>query len=163
MLADPVALQGFEAVPGRNAKIIQPSLLDHLGLVAAATRQLEVFAVRHGIACSIDATASPLPIGPEQGIAAYRILQEALTNIARHAQATKIQVAIRLDGDTLHIAVVDNGIGISQEQLSRPSIGLLGMRERARETGGHLEIGPGLNGGTVLRLTLPPAGSAQHD
>lgn len=136
---------------------LHPSLLDHLGLVPAVTRQLELFGTRHGIACSIDATASPLPINQAQGIAAYRIVQEALTNIARHASATRVQLAIRLDGRILHLAIADNGRGILPAELEQPSIGLVGMRERAREVGGHLEISPGLDGGTVLRLMLPPA------
>jgi PAS domain S-box-containing protein len=164
-IANDIAGQTQEAIDAvrQISEALHPGLLDHLGLVAAATRQLEVFAARHGIACSIDATDSPLPIGPAEGIAAYRIIQEALTNIARHAQASRVQVAIRLDGETLHIAVVDNGVGIAQEELVRPSIGILGMRERAREAGGHLEIGPGLDGGTVLRLTLPPAAEGRRD
>lgn len=136
---------------------LHPSLLDHLGLAAAARRQLETFAVRYGIACTMDATESPLPISHAQGIAAYRIYQEALTNIARHASATRVQVAIRLDGDTLHLAVVDNGCGISPRQLEHPSVGLTGMRERALEAGGYLEISRGMDGGTVLRLILPPS------
>ena len=139
------------------SETLHPSLLDHLGLVAAATRQLEVFALRHSMACSMDATEAALPISQAQALAAYRIFQEALTNVARHAQATRVQVAIRLDAETLYLAVMDNGIGIAQAQLSNPSIGILGMRERAREVGGHLEINPGLGGGTLLRLTLPPA------
>ena len=60
----------------------------------------------------------------------------------------------------LHVAVADNGSGITPAELERPSIGLVGMRERARDAGGHLEISPGLDGGTVLRLVLPPDGGA---
>jgi len=142
---------------------LHPSLLEHLGLAAAARRQLETFAVRYGIACTMDATESPLPINHAQGIAAYRIFQEALTNIARHAEATRVQVAIRLDDRTLHLAVVDNGRGIAPELLEHPSVGLTGMRERAREVGGHLEISRGLDGGTVLRMILPPASFAPDE
>ncbi len=157
-IADGIVDLAREAIDSvrQISETLHPSLLDHLGLVPAVTRQLETFAVRHGIACTINATESPLPISKAQGIAAYRIVQEALTNIARHAEATRVQVAIRLDGPTLHIAVTDNGTGISQAQLERPSIGIVGMRERARDAGGHLEISPGLDGGTLLRLTLPP-------
>lgn len=141
---------------------LHPSVLDHLGLAAAARRQLEAFAVRYGIACTMDSTESPLPITPAQAIAAYRIFQEALTNIARHSGAKRVRVAIRLDGKTLHLAVVDDGSGIAPEQLERPSIGLTGMRERAREAGGFLEISRGLDAGTVLRLILPPTAAYQE-
>lgn len=158
-----LAREAIDAVR-QISETLHPSLLDHLGLVPAVGRQLDVFAARHGIACGIDATASPLPINRAQGIAAYRIVQEALTNIARHAEASRVQVAIRLDGRTLHIAIADNGRGIAPAELERPSIGLVGMRERAREVGGHLEICPGLDTGTVLRLMLPPAEEREsHD
>ncbi|WP_310451503.1 PAS domain-containing sensor histidine kinase [Sulfuritalea sp.] len=158
-----LAQEAIDAVR-QLSEALHPSLLDHLGLVQAVNRQLDSFAARHGIACSIDATASPLPISHAQGIAAYRIVQEALTNIARHAGATRVQVALRLDGDTLHLAVADNGRGVAPAELERPSIGIVGMHERAREAGGHLEICPGLEGGTVLRLTLlPQAERTPHD
>ncbi len=154
-----LAREAIDAVR-QISESLHPSLLDHLGLVAAVRRQLGTFAERHGIECRIDATESPLPVGPARGIAAYRIIQEALTNIARHAGATRVHVAIRLDGPVLHVAVADNGSGITPAELERPSIGLVGMRERARDAGGHLEISQGLDGGTVLRLVLPPDGGA---
>lgn len=157
-----LAREAIEAVR-QISETLHPSLLDHLGLVPAIRRQLETFGARHGIACTLHATDAPLPIGRDQGIAAYRIVQEALTNIARHAEATRVQVAVRLDGPTLHIAVADDGTGITPAELERPSIGIVGMRERAREAGGHLEICPGLDGGTVLRLTLPPVGERGGD
>lgn len=161
-IADGIVDLASEAIDSvrQLSESLHPSLLDHLGLVPAISRQLENFAARHGIACTINATASPLPIDDAQGIAAYRIVQEALTNIARHADATHVQVAVRLDGRTLHLAVADNGKGISPAELERPSVGLVGMRERAHDVGGHLEICPGLSGGTVLRLMLPPAREA---
>ena len=137
------------------SEALHPAVLDHLGLVPAIRRQLDGFAQRHDIRCSFDATESPLPLSPERSLAAYRIVQEALTNIARHAGARRVRVALRLDGRTLHIAVADDGKGITQEELRRPSIGLFGMHERAREAGGYLELSPGLESGTVLRLTLP--------
>lgn len=151
-----LASDAIEAVR-QLSESLHPSLLDHLGLVPAVTRQLELFGARHDIECGIEATASPLPINHAQAIAAYRIVQEALTNIARHASAKRVQVAIRLDGRVLHLAIADNGRGILPSELEQPSIGIVGMRERAREVGGHLEICPGLDGGTVLRLMLPPA------
>lgn len=158
-----LAQEAIEAVR-QLSEALHPSLLDHLGLVPAVRRQLESFAARHSIACSIDATASPLPLSDAQSIAAYRIVQEALTNVARHAGATRVQLAIRLDGETLHLAIADNGRGVTATELARPSIGIVGMRERAREAGGQLEICPGLEGGTVLRLTLPPeAKRTLHD
>jgi PAS domain S-box-containing protein len=151
-----LASDAIEAVR-QLSETLHPSLLDHLGLVPAVGRQLEIFGARHEIECGIDATASNLPINRAQAIAAYRIVQEALTNIARHASAKRVQVAIRLDGRVLHLAIVDDGRGILPAELEQPSIGIVGMRERAREVGGHLEICPGLDGGTVIRLMLPPA------
>jgi signal transduction histidine kinase len=91
--------------------------------------------------------------------AAYRIFQEILNNIARHANATAVEMQVTADASTLTIKVRDNGRGITLEQLRHPrSHGVLGMSERARHFSGRFAIGPAATGGTHVRVWLPLAG-----
>jgi signal transduction histidine kinase len=93
-----------------------------------------------------------------EGIAAYRIVQESLTNVIRHADATQVQVTVRAEEDrSLHVEVRDDGVGAACSPSSGGTgIGIRGMRERAESTGGHLEAGPGPQGGFVVRADWRP-------
>jgi signal transduction histidine kinase len=92
----------------------------------------------------------------EAATAAFRILQEALVNVARHAEAENVTVEIRFDGDTLLLSVRDDGLGIGDVALSSShSIGLIGMRERAAALGGNVNIRRYPDGGTLVKLELP--------
>jgi signal transduction histidine kinase len=92
----------------------------------------------------------------ELATAAFRIFQEALTNVARHAEATHVGVRFAMDDGKLCVQVRDNGKGIAPAALRSPkSLGLLGIRERARRLGGTVSVGAGDGGGTVVALELP--------
>src|SRR5574338_46383 len=96
-----------------------------------------------------------LELSQARATAIYRIFQEALTNIARHAQATAVEVRLAADQGRLTLEVLDNGRGISAAGQSGKSIGLVSMAERARELGGTLTVGDGPAGGTLLILQVP--------
>ncbi|MFI0481236.1 sensor histidine kinase [Actinomadura sp. 9N215] len=113
-----------------------------------------------------DSGAGPLPLPPEVGVAAYRIVQEALTNVVKHAAAERVAVTLSRDGGGLVVRVADDGIGPfrgvrgsvpAQESQASGGFGILGMIERARSVGGTLDAGPGDGGGFVVTAVLPTA------
>jgi PAS domain S-box-containing protein len=143
----------------RIATEVRVGMLDLFGLRAAAEWQAQEFARRTGIAVELHASATPEPLDDHLATTAYRILQEALTNIARHSGATRVDIRLTYEGDALVLDVHDNGRGVTMEQLTaRGSLGLVGMRERALAVGGVLEIFPGPRGGTTVRAKLPRQG-----
>jgi two-component system sensor kinase len=92
----------------------------------------------------------------------FRICQEALTNVARHAEATEVAIRLTVDGEWLSLAIVDNGKGISLETLARTrSLGVMGMRERARMAGGAIEIRASAGHGATVVARLPFRQAAQ--
>jgi signal transduction histidine kinase len=135
---------------------LRPGILDDLGLVAAIEWQADEFQNRTGIICRVDVYPDDLPADQESSTAIFRIFQETLTNIARHALATRVTVDLAEKTGSLKLRVVDNGIGISEEQIHDPkSFGLIGMRERVYPWGGHVII-KGLPGkGTTVEVDLP--------
>ena len=134
---------------------LRPSVLDHLGLAAAIERELKLFAARQGIDAVLDTDGMALRLSRERSTAIYRILQEALTNIARHAAATSVTVRLSWGEEALHMEVIDNGRGIDLAVSKVGSLGILSMTERARELNGTLELGAHDAGGTRLRLVVP--------
>jgi PAS domain S-box-containing protein len=135
---------------------LRPGILDDLGLAAAAEWQALDFEKRTGISCEFRSTLGESDLDPGLCTAAFRILQEALTNVARHADAPKVRVGLRKKGDNLIVEVTDNGRGITEEEITHArSLGLLGMRERALAFGGNLKITSAPNKGTRLILSLP--------
>ncbi|MFL5583169.1 MAG: ATP-binding protein [Gemmatimonadaceae bacterium] len=142
---------------------LRPSVLDQLGLADAVEWQAQDFAARTGLA--LDLRIDCLRELPPDAMASsvFRMLQEALTNIAKHASATHVRVHLRTDGDVLLLDVSDDGRGITpEEQRGRHSLGLLGLRERAIAWGGTVQISGGATSGTTVALRLPlrPAGTA---
>jgi len=133
---------------------LRPSLLDNLGLKAAMDHQLREFARRHPD-CEVLQEIDETVLDPERSITVYRILQESLTNILRHAGASRVLVSFRLmDDDQVKLEVADNGRGIPVEKLDDvSSYGIGGMRERAQTWNGRLEIEGG--DGTLIRLVMP--------
>jgi PAS domain S-box-containing protein len=146
----------------RIASDLRPSILDDLGLMDAIEWQTEQFQTRTGIQCRCDCILQTIPLREDQSTAVFRIFQEALTNILRHAQATRVCVAMKEDAGLFILTVTDNGRGITPaEKLSRKSLGLLGMQERAQLTGGQVEIAGAKGTGTTLSVRMPLAeGSA---
>jgi PAS domain S-box-containing protein len=134
---------------------LRPGVLDKFGLAAAIEWQCQEFERRTGITCTSDLPAAAQLFIPEHSIALFRILQEALTNIARHADARNVRVTLRLDGPDVALTIDDDGRGISTEEITAPnSLGLLGMRERMEILGGQFTI-TGQPGRTELNARVP--------
>jgi signal transduction histidine kinase len=154
-----VALQLIDAATDtiqRIAADLRPPLLDELGLRAAIEWQAKDFSQRSGILCELRLTPDELELNGDQTTTVFRVLQEALTNVARHAQADWVTVRLEAVERRLILAVYDNGRGIPADSLrSSGSLGLVGMRERALAQDGLLEIESAPGEGTTLRLTLP--------
>jgi PAS domain S-box-containing protein len=139
---------------------LRPGVLDDLGLVAAIEWLAQDFEERTGTTCVVRSNATDAAIDRHLATAAFRIFQEALTNVTRHAEARHVEVRIEVTCDTLSLEVRDDGVGISAESARSPrSLGLLGIRERAHRFGGTATVGPGESQGTVVSLRAPLAGA----
>jgi signal transduction histidine kinase len=133
---------------------LRPSILDYLGLAAALEWQAQEFQSRTGIRCRVSAQLREPSLDPERTTTFFRIFQETLTNVIRHAKATRVDVELKEDAARIILEVRDNGRGISREEISDPrSMGLLGMRERAALLGGDFRIQP-LRGGKGTRACV---------
>jgi PAS domain S-box-containing protein len=142
------------------ASELRPSSLDNLGLAAALEHEAQRFQQRTNISCQVKLAADSLEVPAEAATAVFRIFQEALTNVARHAQATEVRAALQSEADHVVLQVEDNGRGIRPEALAdKKSLGLLGMRERAAVLGGEVTIAAIQPTGTRVTLRLPRAAS----
>lgn len=137
------------------SECLRPGLLDHFGLVAALRVALKEFADRAGVVASLNPDELELHLSQSQATGVYRICQEALTNISRHAQASEVTISLEKSGKWLTVEVSDNGRGIQILTPTGKSIGLVSMAERARELGGSLEINSEQGNGTRLLLRVP--------
>ena len=140
---------------------LRPSVLDHLGLQAAIERELAEFAERYGIEARCESGGVATRLASARATGGYRIFQQALTNIASHSAATRVRVHLDFDETDLRMEVADNGCGIDPLVSSGGSMGILSMRQRASELGGSLELGPDVERGTRLKLTVPLAGETE--
>jgi PAS domain S-box-containing protein len=140
----------------RIAADLRPVMLDDLGLIPALEGLLHELSQRTGIVVSLQPDYGSLaPVEPVS-TAIYRMVQEALTNVARHAEATEVQVSMGCEGDTLIVRVRDNGKGYDAEAAGRKkSYGVLGIRERAYTLGGSARIVRGADGGTLVEIEIP--------
>gem|GEM_PF-5560613 len=135
---------------------LRPGLLDDLGLVAAAEWQIEEFQNRTGIRCTLIVDPEDITADDRRSTALFRILQEALTNLVRHAQATRVHVSLKEKGKHLELIVRDNGKGITKEQISNPkSFGLIGIKERVHLWGGEVKISGRPGKGTTVVVRMP--------
>jgi signal transduction histidine kinase len=142
----------------RIATELRPGILDDLGLVATVEWAGEEFEARTGTKCRLDLPEDDIPIDQERATAIFRIFQETLTNIARHADATEVKARLDRKDAGLTLEVHDNGKGIPEEKLrSGTSLGILGMRERAMLLGGDLTITGAPGHGTTVRVRIPVA------
>ena len=141
----------------RIATGLRPGILDDFGLEAAVEWQLQEFENRVNIRCQLTTELDEGKLDSDMSTAAFRILQEALTNVMRHAQATAVEVTLKTDAEHFTLTVQDNGRGIQEDQQGAKSLGLLGMRERALQLGGTVETSGVANHGTLVMLTLPLA------
>jgi PAS domain S-box-containing protein len=140
----------------RIATELRPGMLDDLGLAASIEWQAHDFEKRTGIVCAVSIPSEDLPVSRSQSLAMFRIFQEALTNISRHAKAQHVEITLTSDSESINLQIHDDGRGILLKEIAgENSLGLLGMRERALRVGGIFDI-QGLPGdGTILTVTIP--------
>ena len=149
-------IDGTIASVQRIAADLRPQILDGLGLYEAIRWQTQEFEKRTRTRCSVELPTGGIDWSPDRATAVFRILQEALTNVARHAGATSVSVRVKQDGDRFELHVEDDGRGISEAEIANAhSFGLIGMEERAREFGGVLRIESGKTRGTTVSVSLP--------
>jgi two-component system, NarL family, sensor histidine kinase UhpB len=140
----------------RIASDLRPMMLDDLGLNPAIEWLARESAQRMNIKVNVILEEPELPNEHQLVIAIYRIVQEALTNVARHANATLVRIETKREGDELRVVVSDNGRGFSAQAMERDnSHGLIGIRERTLSLGGHFEIGNLPTGGARIAIRLP--------
>ncbi|TMH23121.1 MAG: PAS domain S-box protein, partial [Betaproteobacteria bacterium] len=135
---------------------LRPSILDDLGLAAALRWQATEFAKHTGARVDVDAPETGLHIDRDIALALFRIFQETLTNVARHARATEVAVKLSSNDDALILRIRDNGVGLSEDDLRKPtSLGIRGMRERARQLGGDISVSAEPGSGTTVIISIP--------
>ncbi|MCX7981676.1 MAG: PAS domain S-box protein [Syntrophales bacterium] len=135
---------------------LRPGMLDHLGLASSVLWQADDFSRRTGIPCQIKVRPENLTLDTELSTTLFRIFQETLTNIARHAHATQVTGCLYLKDGRVCLKVKDDGRGITEEEKYKPhSFGLLGIRERVASLGGTLVIKGKKGAGTEIKVTLP--------
>lgn len=137
---------------------LRPELLDDLGLTAAMDWQIQEFENRTKVQCTFRPCHDSLDLTPDLSITIFRIFQEALTNVMRHSEATKLKISLKRngDGDKLELKIKDNGRGITEEEIcSLESFGLIGMKERLYPFKGKFKITGVPDKGTTLVVSLP--------
>jgi two-component system sensor histidine kinase UhpB len=156
-------LSRFDGVMVSTRRIItelRPSVLDQLGLADAIEWQTHEFAARTGLVLDLAIDCESEQPTDAVASAVFRMLQEALTNVAKHANATRVRVALRVEPERLLLDVSDDGRGITRDELrGAHSLGLLGLRERALALGGTVTITPNPRGGTTVALRIPLNGN----
>lgn len=150
---------------------LRPVMLDDLGLVAAVEWLAHEWRTRHGIVVRLEGNEVAMQVALDAATVIYRIVQEALTNVVRHANATRVTVSLIREGEAYIVRIADNGVGraaadaaspasasaASAASAPRQSFGLIGMRERARLLGGEIALDSPAHGGFVVTATLPVA------
>jgi signal transduction histidine kinase len=137
---------------------LRPQALDQLGLVAALQWQTETFARRFGLRCQFTTTTDTIDLDAGRSTAIFRMFQEMLSNVVRHARASRVTVDVGADATSLRLTVCDNGRGVERHDRLAPSkYGLLGMRERALLLGGQLEVMSAPRRGTTVTVRVPLA------
>jgi signal transduction histidine kinase len=144
---------------------LRPGILDDLGLAAAIEWQGGEFEKRTGIPCRVQVSPEEITLDRERATAVFRIFQEALTNVARHAEATEVTATLETREGAVALEVADNGRGITEGELASPrSFGLLGIRERVLFLGGAVAISGTPGKGTTVRVEIPlGVGEENHD
>ena len=139
----------------RISSELRPLVLDDLGFAAAAGWYVDQFAERTGIPVALTLPDEDPEQGGAVATALFRVLQESLTNVARHAKARKIEVSFAFQGDCWFLSISDDGIGFVQNAGKRRGIGLVGMRERVQILGGRFSVTTGSNEGTFIEVVIP--------
>lgn len=134
---------------------LRPQIIDDLGIDAAIEWYAREFARRNNMELDLDIEPG-IPLLPDTSKILYRIMQESLTNIARHANANRVLIKLFTSGETVNLQISDNGSGISEEQInSKRSFGIISMSERAASIGGKFNIQPDKPSGTVIKISVP--------
>lgn len=140
----------------RIASDLRPKILDELGILEAVKWQARKFQEETGIACDIDHKSATGKLNQNLSLTIFRIYQETLTNVARHAKATRVQSIIKRKRGAIYMEIKDNGVGITDSQVdSAASHGIIGLRERVQLHKGQIEIKGIQNQGTSVTITLP--------
>jgi CHASE3 domain sensor protein/two-component sensor histidine kinase len=142
-------------------EVLRPSHLDNLGLAFAMRSHCREFTRRTGLPCDVEVQEDFDDLDPAWSIALYRIAQESLTNITKHAQASRVRITLIREDGGIRLRIVDDGVGLAEESLSKPkSHGIVGMRERMRQMGGRFQIRrPEEGPGTVVEAFIPNSSS----
>jgi len=141
---------------GKIVSLLRPGILDDFGLAAAVEWQAEEFQNRTGIKCEVTLEPEDIILDEARSTTIFRIFQEAMTNVARHANATKVKVNLKEKAGELVLEVKDNGKGITEDQISAPkSFGLIGIRERTHSWGGEVKISGIRDKGTTVTASIP--------
>lgn len=147
--------RGIEFVR-RISTDLRPHILDHLGLIPAINWYMKEFQKRSGMRCKWILCEENIPLDKDRAIAVFRILQEALTNVARHSKASMVSVEVKREHDSMALTVEDNGKGIDEDRINDPhSFGLIGIQERVLFLKGKVAIKGILDKGTTVTVTLP--------
>ena len=142
---------------------LRPRMLDHLGLRAAIEWSVKKFTDRTGINCILDAPHDPLKLSPATETALFRIFQETLTNVSRHAEATQVSIRLGIEDNNLVLEVSDNGKGASRSKmLGDNAFGIIGIRERTHELGGEVTFTSTRHKGTTVRVKVPHERGTAH-
>ena len=163
---DPVLQERIEASAAAVDRMIQqvrniatelrPGVLDHLGLVAAMEWQAKEFTRRSGLQCEFTPPAYEPLLSQDEAVSLFRILQESLTNVARHAKARRVCVSLHAGSEAVRLIIEDDGIGLSDERRNHhASLGLIGMEERARFIDARLSLQNRAGSGTMVVVDLP--------
>lgn len=135
---------------------LRPEVLDLLGFTDAVKQHLKSFQERYKIKCKFENSAKAVVLKSQQSVALFRIIQEALNNVAKHAKATEVKISIKREGGKLTLEVTDNGVGFDQNiKKKNDSYGLIGMKERVFLLDGDLSIKSEINKGTTIKLQMP--------
>ncbi len=135
---------------------LRPSILDYLGITAAIEWYVDEFEERTGIRCYLNISPSEIELESPLSITLFRVLQETLTNVARHAKATEVDIIVKATEEELYLSIKDNGVGIREEEIRSPdSLGILGIKERVRHHGGTMKIIGHPQGGTEVEIRVP--------
>jgi two-component system, NarL family, sensor histidine kinase UhpB len=164
MAAIEALLDDAIATASRVTRELRPGILKDFGLAAAIECQAEDFSQRSGLPCRIVAADADIELEEEAGVALFRIFQEAITNVRKHAQASAVEVRLVQEGNAVLLEIRDDGRGLAPQDLAKPrSFGLRGIRERVTGLGGSFSIGAAQPHGTVLSLRVPAGPEAERE
>jgi signal transduction histidine kinase len=140
----------------RISSELRPLILDDLGLAAAIEWLTQSFSERTGIDCSLDVSDPEPDLHDPLASAVFRIVQESLTNAAKHAKASQVNVELKVDAESVLVKITDDGVGFVMDNPRKPdSYGLLGLRERAYLLGGEARIHSEPGRGTDIEVRIP--------